>query len=148
MPDALAEGAGVVLDSLVAHYLRRPVMGSMGTWKFRLSNRSWALIIPLLLLLALSISWNLRQRQLIAEERARTLAVQRKESARAYEEAERAKARKAKNAKWAGSDARLQQLYREIDTLSRLNEQVLSHPQIKPKAMVTIDNPAATLSAP
>jgi len=119
-----------------------------GTRKFRLSKRSSALIIPLVTLLVVSVLWNLRQSRLIAEERQRVTAAQSKETARAKVEAEQVAARKKRNAKYVGSDARLQQLYREIDTLSRLNEHVITQPQPQRKTPPPIDNPAATIGFP
>jgi cell shape-determining protein MreC len=116
--------------------------------QFRLSNRSWTLIVPLGFLLVVSVSWNLRQSRLIAQERLRISTAQHEERALAGEAAERAEALKKKNAKWASSDARLQELYREIDTLSQLNERVLSQPEAKINRTVIIDNPAETLTAP
>jgi hypothetical protein len=124
-------------------------MGTAGTGKFRLSSRLWTLVIPLVSLLAISVCWNLRQSQLIANERERSLAVLKsKEAARARKEAEEAEAQTKRKAKWAASDARLQELYREIDSLSHINEQVLTRPLASPKKTVTINNPAETLSAP
>ena len=124
-------------------------MGTAGTGKFRLSSRLWTLVIPLVLLLVISVCWNLRQSQLIANEREQSRAVlQSKEAARARREVEEAEAQSKKKAKWAASDARLQELYREIDSLSRLNERVLTRPQARPKKTMTIDSPAETLSAP
>ena len=124
-------------------------MGTTGTGKFRLSGRLWTLVVPLVSLLLISVCWNLRQSQLIANERERSLAVlQSKEAARAGREAQEAEARATRKAKWAASDARLQELYREIDSLSRLNEQVLTRPQAGPKKTVTINSPAETLSPP
>jgi hypothetical protein len=119
-----------------------------GTWKFDLSKRSLVLTVSLITLLGVSVFWNLQQRWLIAAERQRLMTIQSKETARANEEAEQAAARKQRNARWAGSDARLQQLYREIDTLSRLNEQVVAQPQPQRSTPPAIDNPAATISFP
>jgi hypothetical protein len=123
-------------------------MDSEGTRKFHLSKRSLALTVSLITLLVMSVVWNLHQRRLIAWERERLIVIQSKETARANEEAEQAAARKKRNDKWAGSDARLQQLYREIDTLSHLNEQVVAQPQPKRSTPPAIDNPAATISFP
>jgi hypothetical protein len=123
-------------------------MDIVGTRKFQLSKRSLALAVSLITLLGISVFWNLQQRRLIAAEHQRLMTVQKKETTRANEAAEQAAARKKRNAKWAGSDARLQQLYREIDTLSRLNEQVVAQPQPKRSTPPAIDNPAATISFP
>jgi hypothetical protein len=119
-----------------------------GTRTFRLSKRSLGVTVSLITLLGISVFWNLQQRRLIAAERERLATIQSKETTRASEEAERAAARKQRNAKWAGSDARLQQLYSELDTLSRLNEQVVAQPQPKRSTPPAIDNPAATISFP
>ena len=54
------------------------------------------------------------------------MAAQRKAAALAKEEAEQAAARMKKKAEWAASDARVQQLYREIDNFSQINERLLS----------------------
>ena len=123
-------------------------MGGLKIRRFKPSKQSWALITPLISLLVVSMCWNLRQSQLIAKERLRSEAAQREERTHARETAERAEALKNKNAKWASSDARLQELYREIDSLSRLNEQVFSHPHGQFRKPTAIDSPAETLSAP
>ncbi len=123
-------------------------MDLSGTRKFRLSKRSLTVIIPLVTLLVVSVFWNLRQSQLIAKEQARVRAAQQAETARLKEEADRVEARGQRNAKWAGSDARVQQLYREIDSLTRLNEQVLTRPQDKKITSPAIDNPATTIAFP
>ena len=60
-----------------------------GIRKFRPLKRPLSLIIPLVLLLVISVFWNLRQSRLIEEERQRAMAVQRKETARLKDEAER-----------------------------------------------------------
>jgi uncharacterized membrane protein (DUF106 family) len=101
-------------------------MNVAGAWKFHVSSQSWALIVPLVILLMSSAFWNLYQHRLIEEDRT---AAQQKEAARTQEEADRAEARRKKNAEWAASDARVQQLYREINNLSEINERLLSQPQ-------------------
>ena len=123
-------------------------MSALGTWKFRLSNRSWLVMVALLSVLAISICWNLYQSRLIAEEHKRILVTESAVATHARVEAERAEARQKRNAKWAASDARLQELYREIDTLSRVNERVLSRSQATPKPMAAVNNPAEMLSPP
>jgi hypothetical protein len=101
-------------------------MNVAGAWKFHVLSRSWALIVPLVVLLVASAFWNLYQHRLIEQDRT---AVQQKEATRAQEEADRTEARRKKNAEWAASDARVQQLYREINNLSEINERLLSQPQ-------------------
>jgi hypothetical protein len=100
-------------------------MNVAGAWKFHVSSRSLALIIPLVTLLAASVFWNLRQNRLIEEKR---IADQREEAARAKTETERVVAQMKKKAEWAASDARVQQLYREISDFSEINERLLSQP--------------------
>ena len=101
-------------------------MDVSGAWKFHVSSRSLALIIPLVILLAASVFWNLRQHHLIEQKH---LTAQREEAARAKAETERVAARMRKNAEWAASDARVQQLYREIANFSQINERLLSERQ-------------------
>jgi hypothetical protein len=105
-------------------------MNTEGTWKFRVSNRLLAMIIiPLVTLLAVSVLWNFRQQRLIEQERLRAAASQREEAARVREQAAREEARAKRNAAWAASDARVQQLYREISNLSQIHERVLAPTQ-------------------
>jgi uncharacterized membrane protein (DUF106 family) len=101
-------------------------MDVAGARKFHISRRSLVMVIPLITLLMTSVFWNLRQHQLIEQKR---IAAQQEEAARTREEAERATARMKKNAEWAASDARVQQLYREISNLSEINEQLVSEPR-------------------
>jgi hypothetical protein len=98
------------------------------TGKFRVSTRSLMVIIPAVTLLAASLTWNVRQYVLIEQLRLRELAAKREETARAAAEARQAEARLKKNAEWAASDARVQQLYREIDGLSQISERVFAEP--------------------
>ena len=101
-------------------------MDVAGARKFHISSRSLAMVILLITLLMTSVLWNFRQHQLIEQKR---IAVQQEEATRAREEAERATARMKKNAEWAASDARVQQLYRELSNLSEINERLVSEPQ-------------------
>ena len=105
-------------------------MGVAEARKFRISSRSLAAIIPLVTLLATSIFWNLRQHRLLEQKH---IADQREEATRAKAEAERTAARMKKNAEWAASDARVQQLYREINNLSQFNERLVSEPGETPR---------------
>jgi hypothetical protein len=106
----------------------------LGVWKARVSSRPAIVTILVVVVLAGLAFRTIRQSRLIAEQRLRIAAVEREEAARAAAEAERATARTKRNTEWAASDARVQQLYREIDTLSRINERVLAKP---PKALST-----------
>jgi uncharacterized membrane protein (DUF106 family) len=96
-----------------------------GARKFHMSSRPRVLIVLLITLLMASAFWNLYQHRLIEQDR---ITVRRKEDARAKEEANREAARRKKNAEWAASDARVQQLYQEINNLSQINERLLSQP--------------------
>ncbi len=93
-------------------------MDVAGARKFHVSSRSLVMIIPLVALLVASVFWNFRQHRLIEQEH---IAAQREEAARAA-------ARMKKNAEWAASDARVQQLYREINNFSQINERLLAEP--------------------
>jgi hypothetical protein len=117
-----------------------------GARKFRISTRSLMLIVGLFAFLMASLFWNIRQYRLIEQERQQALAAEREKAARVKaEEAEQNQARIKKNADWASSDARVQQLYREIDSLTRVNEHVLAQPlpgqntPEKTSAVVVID---------
>jgi hypothetical protein len=123
-------------------------MTTIGTRTFPLSYRLWVVAVPLALLLAVSVQHNLSQSRIISEEQTRRLAAEREVENNAGEKAKQAMVLEKKNANRAGSDARFQELYREIDTLSRLNDRVLSQPQSRLRKSVVIDNPAETLSAP
>ena len=95
-------------------------MDVTGARKFRVSNRSLTLIVPLVTLLV--ASGVLESPPVPAHRTAalRALAVESEETARAKEEAERAAGADEKECRVGRSDARLQQLYREIDNLSRV----------------------------
>ncbi len=97
--------------------------------KAPISVRTMMVIIPLAMLLVASCIMNVRQYQLIQREHHRELAA---EAARAREEAERIEVQRKKKAEWAASDARVQQLYREINTLSQINERMVADPLPKP----------------
>jgi hypothetical protein len=99
-----------------------------GTWKFSVSSRSLVLIVPLFTLLFASVIWNFWQYRLIERHNLETMATQQAAAARAQVEAEQARARMKKKAKNDAADQRVQQLYREIDNLGRINEQLLAQP--------------------
>ena len=77
-----------------------------GARKFRVSNRSLTLIIPLVTLLVASVFWNIRQHRLIEQQRLRAIGLQREEAARPGRKPSGQEARMKKNAEWAASDAR------------------------------------------
>ena len=100
----------------------------VGARMFLNSSRSAMAIVGLSTILALSGLWNCRQYQVIEHLRSRERAAQEGEARRANAEAGRAEAQRKKKAEWAASDARLQQLYREINTLSQINEHISQEP--------------------
>jgi hypothetical protein len=118
-------------------------MDVTGARKFHVSSRSLLLIIPLVTSLAASVFWNLRQHRLSEQKHA---AAQREQVARAREETERVAARLKKNAEWAASDARVQQLYREIANFSQINDQLLAEPL--PRTPKKIDNASEADDSP
>jgi hypothetical protein len=97
-----------------------------GTRKFSVSNRSLAMIIALVTLLTVSTLWNLRQQRLIEQEHLLAAAAERAEAARVKEQVARDAGRAKRNAASAASDARVQQLYREINSLTEINEHILA----------------------
>ena len=99
-----------------------------GARKFHISSRSLVLVVPLFTLLMASVIWNFWQYRLIKQHHRQTMAAQRAAADRAEAEAEQARARMKKKAESDAADRRVQQLYREIDNLSRINEQLLAQP--------------------
>jgi hypothetical protein len=101
-------------------------MGIDGTRKFGVSNRSLMLVVPLCALLLASGIWNVRQYRLAHQQRLQTVAAEREakaETARAEADAKLAKLKK--KAADIETGARVDQLYQEINNLTRMSEQVL-----------------------
>jgi hypothetical protein len=94
--------------------------------KFSISRRSVLLVGALFTFLLVSLFWNIRQSRHIEQDRLRSLAREQEAADRAKAAADQNQARLNKNADWAASDARVQQLYREIDGLSQINEHILT----------------------
>jgi len=120
-----------------------------GARKFVVSNRSLMLVIPLFALLLVSAIWNVRQYRLAEQQRLQAVAAAREaraEAARAEVEAERAKL-KTKAAD-AATSARVDQLYREINNLTRMNEQVLLRDRNLQGTPVKKDGPEAAAGLP
>jgi len=86
-------------------------------------SRSRMLLIPLCALLAGSLSGNIWQYRVAAEKRLQAEKAEQTAIAKASEARREAEQKKLKRAGDAKTDERVQQLYREIDTLTRLNEQ-------------------------
>ena len=87
------------------------------------------MIIPLVTLVMVSMFWNLRQQRIIAQEHLRAVAAEQADAARVREKVTRDEERAKRNAAWAASDARVQQLYREITNLSQINERLVAEPR-------------------
>jgi hypothetical protein len=117
--------------------------------RFRAVNRSLLITAPLSALLVASVGWNVwyyrleqkRRVQALAEERASKAAV-----ALAKEEAEQARLkRQSRDAKSAG---RIQQLYEEINQLSRVGEESLPLGKSARSTNAVTDGPAKNTSVP
>jgi hypothetical protein len=95
---------------------------------FCVSSRPWVLVILVCTLLLASTIWNVRQHKLLQNYRSRAVAEEQKQALVAEAEVQHAQATREKKAAQSAADARVQQLYREIDNLSRINEQILTQP--------------------
>jgi hypothetical protein len=94
--------------------------------KFGVLNRSLMLVIPLGGLLLASAIWNVRQYRLVEQQRLRAAAAARDARAAAIRaEAEAEQVKLKKKAANAEMDARVSQLYQEINALTRMSEQIL-----------------------
>jgi hypothetical protein len=96
----------------------------------------------LFILLLISAAWNLHQYKLLRDYRRDAIAAGRKQRSLALAEAQQRQA--ARKAEQAAADARLQQLYREIDTLSQINEHILAQPLREHRA-ISPANPSTDL---
>jgi hypothetical protein len=114
--------------------------------KLHLSHRSWQLIMPLVVTLMASLLWNYRQIRLIEQERQRIVAVEHEQATHAKKEIERQDERAKRNTRWKAMDARVQQLYREIDGLSHINEQISMQPQHRQQTLPKNDDQAVKIS--
>ncbi|MFI5454745.1 MAG: hypothetical protein ACHRXM_04780 [Isosphaerales bacterium] len=120
-----------------------------GARKFVVSNRSLTLVIPLCALLLASGIWNVRQYQFAERQRLKAVAAAREarvETARAEVEAERAKVNK--KAAMAKADTRVDQLYQEINNLTRMSEQVLLRNPRPPDTSAKQDGRDEAVGAP
>jgi hypothetical protein len=95
-------------------------------WQLCAANRSPQLVILLAILLLASIGWNVWHYQFEQEQRVLAKEVERaRKAAAALAKEEAARADLDRRARYARSDARIQQLYDEINHLSRVSERVL-----------------------
>ena len=108
--------------------------------KFFVRYWSIVLVILLVMLVVISLTWNVRQYRLIKRERERTIATERAKAEREAAEAARTRARREKKADEAAANQRMQQLYREIDNLSQISDRLLTEPVKQPKVRSTVDS--------
>jgi hypothetical protein len=118
-------------------------------WKFGTANRSVLLLIPVSALLLASVSWNVWQYRLDRDRRAQAKEAERSAKAAVAlvkEEANRARLRK--QARDAESDARIQQLYKEINNLTRASEGILLPRETTRTIPSTTDGPEKKADVP
>ena len=108
--------------------------------KFFVRHWSSVLVILLVILVVISLTWNVRQFRLIKRERERTIATERAKAERDAAEAARTQARREKKADEAAANQRMQQLYREIDNLSQISDRLLTEPVRQPKVPSKVDS--------
>ena len=103
--------------------------------QFHAANRSLLLVIPLSILLLISVSWNVWHHRFDQDRLARAQAAEcagKAAAAFAREEANRAVLKR--RAKYEQSEARIRQLYDEINHLTRVSERGLLPDQAVRKA--------------
>jgi uncharacterized membrane protein YcjF (UPF0283 family) len=108
--------------------------------KFFVRHWSSVLVILLIILVVISLTWNVRQYRLIKRERQRTIATERAKAEHEATAAARTQAWREKKANEAAANQRMQQLYREIDNLSQISDRLLTEPVRQPKVPSTRDN--------
>jgi hypothetical protein len=123
-------------------------MNVRGAWKFHVAHRSLVPIISLLVLLIVSLIWNVRQYRLIEYDRQRTLATERQKAEQEAMDAAHTRARREKRAEEAVANQRMEQLYRELDNLSQMSDRLLSQPVQQPKASSTSNSLKAADGSP
>ena len=116
--------------------------------RFRVIGRSLVLSFPLLILLVVSVTWNVWQYQHMKYVHERMLVTEREKTKETTSEEARTQAHRAKEAENAAANERMQQLYREIDNLSQMNERLLAEPIQQPASQSTIDSPEAADAPP
>jgi hypothetical protein len=116
--------------------------------RFRVVVRSLVPIFPLLVLLVVSVIWNVWQYRLIEHARQRVLTTEREKAQQVATEAARIQARRAKETENAASKERMQQLYHEIDNLSQMSERLLAQPVQQPASQRMTDSPEAADGPP
>jgi type II secretory pathway pseudopilin PulG len=107
------------------------------------SRISLAIIGTLLVLLAASAFGNFQQYRRNGRLAARLAVLNQQEEERAAAEAQRVAARKQKRSEHATSDARMQELYDEIDSLSRISDRLLGDVERTDDVATTAEAPSA-----
>ena len=105
----------------------RFAVDSNRAWMLLVSNRSRIFTISVCTLFLASVTWNVRQYNQLAQQHLRDLVEEEQHKALAEAQALRVQERVAKKAERDAADARVQQLYQEINSLSRIND-VLAQP--------------------
>ena len=117
--------------------------------RFRVTGRSLVLSFPLLILLVVSVTWNVWQYRQMEYLHGRMRVTEREKTKETTSEEARTQAHRAREAENAAArNERMQQLYREIDNLSQMNERLLAQPVQQPASQSTIDSPEAADAPP
>ena len=106
--------------------------------QFCATSRSLLVAIPLSILATTAFGWNVWHHRLAHQQIARAKAAERQREAAvalAREQADRAVLRR--RAKEARSDARIQELYNEINHLTQASERYVLHDQAAPTASIS-----------
>jgi hypothetical protein len=112
-------------------------MDALRARRLPVTSRSLMLIIPILILLVLSVIWNVWQYRLVKQARQLALATEREKAQQVATEAAHIEARRKKKAEDAAALQRTQQLYREIENLSQLSDQLSDQLHAQPVQQLT-----------
>lgn len=123
-------------------------MNVQGIWKFAVARQSILLVVTLLSLLVISLMWNVRQYQVIDDERRHKIATERQKAALDVADAAPIQAQRLKQAKEAAANKRMEELYHEIDNLSQLSSQLLAQPKREPTSPADLSSLEAPDDAP
>jgi hypothetical protein len=117
--------------------------------QFCVASRSLLSMIPLSILLLATFGWSVWHYRLDQERRAQAKATERASKAAAASAREQvARAEFRRRATDARSDTRVQQLYDEINQLTRLSERVLLDDQVARTAPATPSGQDKTVASP
>jgi hypothetical protein len=112
-------------------------MDALRARRLPVTSRSLMLIIPILILLVLSVIWNVWQYRLVKQARQLALATEREKAQQVATEAAHIEAWRKKKAEDAAALQRTQQLYREIENLSQLSDQLSDQLYAQPVQQLT-----------